>query len=418
MLPYNVVVVGGGPAGMAAAWRAAQSVRRVALVEKNAALGRKLGLTGKGRCNLTNDTPIETHLEAFGRNGVFLRNAYSRFFVPELKSFLVALGVSLKTERQARVFPASDSSRSVVDALVRALEDSRVEVFRKTAVERISVAGEDLKQVHLDNGAVLPARRVIIATGGLSYPETGSTGDGYRFAEALGHAVEPLEPALVPLRTKERWVRGCAGLTLFPVRLAFAVGPKKFLTPIGELLVTHFGVSGPLVLNISGSLSAALKERPVVLRVDLKPGLDAAKLDDRLRRNFAACGSKAIKNYLSDLLPKKLIGPFLSAAGLDGEKKCHQVTVPERRRVIETLKALPLTVVGTLGLREAMVTQGGISLKEIDPRTCASRKVPGVYFCGEVLDLAATTGGFNLQAAFSTGYVAGEAAAAKISSTS
>ncbi len=409
MLPYNVVVVGGGPAGMTAAWRAAQDVRRVLLLEKNAVLGRKLSLTGKGRGNLTNDTPVATHLEAFGRNGVFLRNVYSRFFVPELKAFLADLGVPLKKERQARIFPGSDSARSVVEALAKALKEAGVEVRTQAAVGRISVAAGGLKKIALDDGTVLFAHRVIIATGGVSYPQTGSTGDGYRFAEALGHTVRPPEAGLVPLRTRERWVRDCAGLTLFPVRVSYSVGSKKFQTDIGEILFTHFGISGPLILNISGGLSPVLKDASVGMRVDLKPGLDARKLDEKLRRNFAASGSKVLKNYLADVLPKKLIGPFLSVAGLDGAKKCHQVTAPERRKLVGTLKALPLTVVATLGLDEAMVTQGGVSLKEIDPRTLESRKAPAVHFCGEVLDLAAATGGFNLQAAFSTGYLAGAA---------
>ncbi len=410
MLPYNVVVVGGGPAGMTAAWRAAQGVRGVVLLEKNAVLGRKLGLTGKGRGNLTNDSPVATHLEAFGKDGVFLRNAYSRFFVPELKAFFLDLGVPLKRERQARVFPASDSAGSVVAALTEALKEARVEVRTGARVRRIHPAADGFKEIALDDGTVLSAHRVIIATGGVSYPQTGSTGDGYRFAEALGHTVRAPEPALVPLRTRERWVRECAGLTLFPVRLSYIVGSKKITTDIGELLFTHFGVSGPLILNISAGFSSVLKDDPVVLRVDLKPGLDAGRLDEKLRRNFAACGSKVLKNYLSDVLPKKLIAAFVSAAGLEAARKCHQVTAQERRRLVETLKALPLTIVGTLGLDEAMVTQGGVRLKEIDPRTLESRKAPGVYFCGEVLDLAATSGGFNLQAAFSTGYLAGAAA--------
>ena len=409
MLPYNVIVVGGGPAGMTAAWRAAQDVRRVLLLEKNGVLGRKLSLTGKGRGNLTSDTPVATHLEAFGENGLFLRNAYSRFFVPELKAFLIGLGVPLKEERQARVFPRSDSACSVVEALARALKEAGVEVRTRAAVERICIAADGLKEISLDDGTALSAHRVIIATGGVSYPQTGSTGDGYRFAEARGHTVRPPEPGLVPLRTRERWVRDCAGLTLFPVRVSYSIGSKKFQTEIGELLFTHFGVSGPLILNISGSLSPALKDAAAGLRVDLKPGLDARKLDEKLRRNFAASGSKVLKNYLAGLLPKKLIGPFLTAAGLEDAKKCHQVTAPERRRLVETLKGLPLTVVATLGLDEAMVTHGGVALKEVDPRTLASRKAPAVHFCGEVLDLAAVSGGFNLQAAFSTGYLAGAA---------
>jgi len=396
---------------MTAAWRAAQDVDRVLLLEKNAVLGRKLGLTGKGRCNLTNDTPVATHLESFGDNGVFLRNAYSRFFVPELKAFLTRLGVSLKKERQARIFPASDSARTVVEALAQALQEAGVEVRTRAPVQRIALAAGGLKEIALADGSVLSAHRVIIATGGLSYPQTGSTGDGYRFAEEFGHAVRPLAPGLVPMRTREHWVKGCAGLTLFPVRVSYSVGPKRFQTDIGELLFTHFGVSGPLILNISCFLAPILEDRAVGLRVDLKPGLDAQKLDDKLRRNFAACGSKVLKNYLAQVLPKKLIGPFLATAGLEGAKKCHQVTAQERRKIVETLKALPLTVVATLGLDEAMVTQGGVALQEIDPRTMASRRAPGIFFCGEVLDLAATSGGFNLQAAFSTGYLAGAASA-------
>jgi len=407
MLPYNVIVVGAGPSGMTAAWRAAQDAPRVLLLESNDVLGRKLRLTGNGRGNLTNDSSVTTHLEAFGPGGVFLRNAYSRFFVPELKAFLAGLGVPLKKERQARLFPSSDSAVSVVKALEEGLAGVGVEVRFRARVARVGVAGDGQKIVRLDDGTVLSARRLIIATGGASYPRTGSTGDGYRFAEALGHTVRPPEPGLVPLRTRERWVRACAGLTLFPVRLSYRIGPKTTTTDIGELLFTHFGVSGPLILNLSGRLCGALKEGAVAMRVDLKPGLDASKLDEKLRRNFVPCGNKILKNYLAQVLPKKLIGPFLCVAGVEAETKCHQVTAAQRRRLVETLKALPLTLTGTLGLDQAMVTHGGVALEEVDPRTMASRKVPGIHFCGEVLDLAATTGGFNLQAAFSTGYLAG-----------
>ncbi|MGE5279556.1 MAG: NAD(P)/FAD-dependent oxidoreductase [Deltaproteobacteria bacterium] len=405
-----MIVVGAGAAGMVAAWRAAQDTRHVLLLEKNGVLGRKLSLTGKGRGNLTNDSSLDTHIGAFGKQGVFLRNAYSRFFVPELKAFFSVLGVPLATQRQARVFPANEDVRSVIEALGRALRTAGVEVRTRASVREIAAPAAGPKRVVLEDGRVLEARAVIIATGGASYPATGSTGDGYRFAGALGHEIVPPQPALVPLRTRERWVRSCAGLVLFPVRLTFTAAGRARTTDVGELLLTHFGVSGPLVLNESGRVAGELKSGPVTLAIDLKPGLEAAQLDDKLRRAFAAGGGKTLKNFLAGLLPKRLIGAFLSAAGLDGEKKCHQVTVAERRRLIAMLKALPLTVTGTLGLEEAMVTQGGVALKEIDPRTMASRKAPGVYLCGEVLDLAAVTGGFNLQAAFSTGYLAGEAA--------
>jgi len=413
MHPYDLIVVGAGPAGMIAAWRAARSVSRVLLLERNPDLGHKLALTGKGRCNITNDAPLTTHLEAFGKNGVFLRNAYSRFFVPELKSFLEDIGILVKSERQDRIFPECDSARSVVEALARSLKEAGVEVRTRALVRRVTDGAEGLKKVALGDGSELFARTVVVATGGISYPETGSTGDGYRFAEMFGHSVVAAQPALVPLRTRERWVRDCAGLTLFPVRLSFIIGKKRHTTDIGELLLTHFGVSGPLILNISGRLTPALQGGQVALYVDLKPGLPAQKIDDKMRRDFVLCGNKILKNYLADVLPKKLIGPFLSEAGLDGAKKCHQVTAVERRKVVDMLKALPLVLVGTLGFKYAMVTQGGVVLKEIDPKTMESRKVPGVYFCGEVLDLAAVTGGFNLQAAFSTGYLAGEAAAEK-----
>ncbi len=413
-MTYDVAVIGGGPAGMIAAIRAARGNARVILFEKNASLGRKLGLTGRGRCNLTNAADTEALLAAFGKNGLFLRDALRAFSAEDLAHFFAEQGVRFKTERQGRVFPESDSSQSVVEALRRGLAQQGVEVLTSVPVTGLAASSDGAWKISSSSGASCLARKVIISTGGSSYPETGSTGDGFRFALDLGHAISPIGPGLVPLETDQEPIKELQGLTLKNVKVVFQSDKRKIESPVGELLLTHFGISGPLVLDLSAQVYLLLRQGPVQCLVDLKPGLSPEKLEEKLVQEFGSPSPKMIKNYMTELLPQRLVPVFLSSARVNGDKKCHQVTAVERRRLVALLKAWPLVVRRARPLREAMVTQGGVSLKEVDPRTMGSRRAPGIYFCGEVLDLAAVSGGYNLQAAFSTGFVAGGAAASAL----
>lgn len=409
---YKVIVVGAGPAGMMAAIRAAQKTSGVLLIEKNASLGRKLGLTGKGRCNLTNACPLDEFMANFGKNGLFLRDAFKRFFVRELIYFFEKNGLKLKTERQERVFPQTDSSKSVVDVFKKVLHEERVEVVLSAAVKSVLTEGGRVQGVCLDSGEKIFADSVVLATGGLSYPQTGSTGDGFKMAERMGHRIESFSPGLVPLETREDFVPQLQGLTLKNISISFLCGKKTVRSSVGELLFTHFGISGPLVLDASAFIAGQLnRQEAVKISIDLKPGMTPDEIDAKLRRDLQQSGSAMIKNYLEDMLPKRLVPFFLVLASVDGPKKCHQIAALERRRIAETFKNFSLTVVRTRPLTEAMVTHGGVSLQEVNPKTMGSKIISGLYFCGEVLDLAASTGGFNLQAAFSTGYIAGESAA-------
>lgn len=407
-----MIIVGAGPAGMMAAIRAAQKTSGVLLLEKNASLGRKLGLTGRGRCNLTNECLVDEFMANFGKNGLFLRDVFKRFFVRELIFFFEKNGLKLKVERQGRVFPETDSAKSVVDIFKKVLHEERVEVALSAAVKSVLVQDSRVQGVCLDSGKKILADSVVLATGGLSYPQTGSTGDGFKMAERTGHRIESFLPGLVPLETREDFVPQLQGLTLKNISISFFCGKKTIRSSVGELLFTHFGISGPLVLDASSLIAGRLgRQVTVKIAVDLKPGLTTDEIDAKLRRDFQQSGSSMIKNHLEDMLPARLIHSFLAIAGVDGQKKCHQIAAVERKRIAETFKKFFLTVVRTRPLTEAMVTHGGVSLKDVDPKTMGSRIISGLYFCGEVLDLAATSGGFNLQAAFSTGYIAGESAA-------
>lgn len=411
---YNVIVIGAGPSGMMAALRAAEITDSVALFEKNASLGRKLGLTGKGRCNITNVSGLDVFLEKFGKKGLFLRNVFNKFFVDDLIRFFKDRGLEVKTERQGRVFPATDRSISVIDVFKKAMAKAGVDVCLSSSVHSVKVFEDGIKRVCFTDGKEVFAKTVIIATGGVSYPQTGSTGDGLRIARELGHRIEEASGGLVPLETQESFVRDVQGLTLKNIRITFFAGNKKIESSIGELLFTHFGVSGPLILDISSDICKLLKKSKVRMLIDLKPGLEPGQLNIKMQREFQVSGSLMIKNYLADILPNRLVAVVLRSSKVSGEKKCHQITAPERSSLVSALKALELTITRPRPIVEAMVTEGGVSLNEINPQTMESRKAKGVYFCGEVLDLAAASGGFNLQAAFSTGYLAGESAASKV----
>ncbi|HAJ57136.1 MAG TPA: NAD(P)/FAD-dependent oxidoreductase [Candidatus Omnitrophica bacterium] len=411
MSGYKIIVVGGGPAGMMAAIRAAEYGAEVALFEKNASLGRKLGLTGKGRCNLTNTCLLPDFLEKFGKEGQFLRNAFGKFFAPELMRFFEHSGLELKAERQGRVFPASDSSKSIVDCLKKVLVQRGVDIYLSSPVKKIITENGRVRGVELASGDEASAQKVILSTGGISYPETGSTGDGFRMAKESGHDTGVLYPGLVPLETEENFVKELQGLALKNVRIVFDSGKKKIGSGIGEILFTHFGVSGPLVLDLSAQVVELLSMGRVVMQIDFKPALSREEIEDKLCKEFQKKGSLQIKNYAKEFLPQRFIDIFLLKAGVAPEKRCHQVSSAERKNIAALLKAFPVGIKRPRPISEAMVTCGGVSLKEVDPRTMESKKLSGLYFCGEILDIAASSGGFNLQAAFSTGYLAGESAA-------
>jgi hypothetical protein len=408
----RIIVVGAGPAGMMAAIRAAALQQSVVLIEKNPVVGKKLLLSGKGRCNLTNSCDLDSFLSRFSKNSQFLRDAFSKFFNRDLMDFFEERGLKLKTERQMRVFPVTDSSGSVVKVLLEELKKTNVSILYKTTVRNLLIKDTKITGVLLEGGKVLPADRVIVATGGISYAFTGSTGEGLGMAEKSGHGIAALKAGLVPLVAKDRDIRPLEGLTLKNIRLTFKGKKKEIVSEIGELLFTGFGVSGPLVLTLSGKVIDLLEgSKEIFVFIDLKPGLSSEQLDSRLLREFKNNATKSIKNTLKTLLPKSMIDVVMKRSQIDPDKKANQVTQAERLNLLSLLKKFPLSVTGALPIEEAMVTRGGVSLKDIDPRTMGSRVVGGLYFAGEMIDLDADTGGFNLQAAFSTGYLAGESAA-------
>ena len=433
----RVIVVGGGPAGLMAAGRAAQCGAGALLLEKMDRPGRKLGITGKGRCNLTNEEDIAGFIAHFGPEGRFLWQAFSRFFTSDLLEHFRELGVPTVTERGGRIFPASGRSADVVDAMVRWIRRYRVSLRTGSTVEEILVedgrvagvstapAGASPKKGSQPRenrgkgtskqggtGRILRADAVIVSTGGASYPGTGSTGDGYRLAESVGHRVTPIRPALVPLVTAGDVAPRLQGLSLRNVKLRVLVDGVETAAAFGEMLFTHFGLSGPIVLSLSGGTVDALAGGgKVALSIDLKPALEERKLDARLLRDIAAQGKKGYRGLLKGLLPGKLIPVCIEQTGISPVKPAHQIGTAERRRLLAWLKDLRFAVTGHRPLAEAIITRGGVDTREIDPRTMASRIVKGLYFAGEVLDLDADTGGYNLQAAFSTGWLAGLSAA-------
>jgi predicted Rossmann fold flavoprotein len=414
----QVIVIGAGAAGLMAAGQAAEMEADTLLLEKMKRPGRKLRITGKGRCNLTNVVPLEDFVERFGPNGVFLRQAFAQFFTPDLVGFFEGLGIHTKTERGGRVFPTSEKAQDVVDALVHWVVKQGVALQTQSPAEELVVEGDRIAGVQArsplsqSKTGSYPANSVIIATGGASYPATGSTGDGYRLAEAVGHTVVPIRPALVPLETSGNVAQRLQGLSLRNSAVRLRVDGQQRADAFGEMLFTHFGVSGPMILYLSKLAVEALREgQSVELSIDLKPALDRKTLDARLLRDLDAQGKKHFHNLLKGLLPSKLIPVCIDLVGIPADKPAHQITAKERTRLLSWLKDFRLEVTTHRPFEEAIVTAGGVALDEIDPRTMESRLVKGLYFAGEVLDIDANTGGFNLQAAFSTGWVAGRAAA-------
>lgn len=400
-----VFVIGGGPAGMIAAAYAAEAGHAVTLFEKNEKLGKKLYITGKGRCNVTNTADWDSFFAHVLRNPKFLYSALSHFDYRALMERIERAGVPLKTERGGRVFPASDKSSDIIRAWERILRESGVTVRLNSCVEEIVIRENTVCGVQV-GGQTLLCDAVVVATGGVSYPQTGSTGDGYVFAQAAGHTVLDPVASLVPLETEETWPRMLAGLTLKNITLTAKRNGKEVFSELGELLFTHFGVSGPLVLSLSGVIAESPKGTK--LDIDLKPALTAEQLDARILRDLQAGARQQVKTALHALLPARLLETVLELAGIDGARSVGEFDRAQRSRLTGILKELPLTVSAARGLKEAVITRGGVCVKEVNTSTMESKKVKGLYFAGEVLDLDATTGGYNLQIAWSTGALAGD----------
>lgn len=405
----EILVAGGGAAGMMAALFAARAGASVTLLERNEKLGKKIYITGKGRCNLTNDCSLEEFLRQVPRNPRFLYGALNRFGPQDVMALMEEAGCPVEVQRGQRVFPRSEKASDVIRALARLMEQAGVRVRLHSRIQSLIVQEGRAAGVVLENGEGLEADAVILALGGQSYPMTGSTGDGYALAREAGHHVLPPEAVLSALETVENWPRALQGLALKNVRLTLRSGRKTLYTELGEMLFTHFGISGPLVLEMSCHLPAELAQAQVTL--DLKPGLTPEQLDLRLQRDFAAQPRKQLQNVLPGLLPLRLSALFPDLAGVSGERICGQITRGEREQLGAALKALPITLRARRPLAEAIVTRGGVDVKEIQPATMESKLLPGLYFAGEMIDVDAHTGGFNLQIAFSTGALAGSSAA-------
>lgn len=403
----GLVVVGGGAAGMMAAVSAAERGARVTLLEPNERLGKKLNITGKGRCNVTNNADVQTLLTNVPRNGKFLYSAFSRFDGRDAMAFFVSIGVPLKTERGNRVFPVSDRAFDVSAALERRLKALKVSLVRDRAVE-LEITSGAVTGVRGERGTY-PAGAVVLATGGVSYPATGSTGEGHRMAREAGHTVTDLQGSLVPLRDYGLG-RELQGLSLRNVGLAVFEDRKKIYTDFGEMLFTHFGVSGPLVLSASAHMRHFGK-KTYRLEIDLKPALDEQALDKRLLRDFEKYANHDFCNALDDLLPQKLIPVAVERSGIPPHQKVHDLTREQRRGLVQVLKHFSVEIAGPCPVTDAIVTSGGVKISEIDPRTMESKIVKGLYFSGEIMDVDAYTGGFNLQIAWATGRAAGQAAA-------
>ncbi len=411
-MPAKVIVIGGGASGLMAAGKAAACGASVTLLEKMPRLGLKLGITGKGRCNVTNISTVTDYVANFTPDGRFLINAFNRFFHSDLIDLLNRLGVPTMVERGQRVFPASNRALDVVGALLRFTKEHGVSIIKNCAVKHIRVENNQVIGLDTSRGC-FAADRIILAMGGASYPQTGSTGDGFRMAQGLEHTVTPIRPYLVPLLIKESYVKDLQGLALKNVRASVYAQGKKIDEEFGEMLFTHFGISGPIILSLSRVVVDHLDKGRIEISLCLKPALDAKTLYARLIREFQSQGKKQFKNILLTLLPRRLAAIVPNLLAVPADKKAAEITVEERHRLAGFLHDWRLTVTGTRPLEEAIVTAGGVLTREINPLTMESKKIRGLYFCGEIIDLQAKTGGYNLQMAFTTGWVAGKSAARK-----
>lgn len=421
----KVIVVGGGPAGMMAALAASECGHEVLLLEKNEKLGKKLYITGKGRCNITNSGDMEELFAAVTTNSKFLYSSFYGYDNQQVMDFFEKEGLAIKVERGNRVFPVSDHSSDVINTLQRALKKAGVDVKLYTEVSRLLceerpnaeefdkkephqiVTGVELKSGLVDGKKMVSADSVIIATGGFSYQATGSTGDGYRFAREAGHTVTDIYPSLVPFNCKEAYVKEMQGLALKNVTVRIYDGKKKLYEDFGEMLFTHFGVSGPLLLSASAMIAPKFTSKELQMTIDLKPALDEEQLDKRILKDFEEAKNKQFKNSIGKLFPTKMIPVILEVSGIDPDKKVNEITKEERNAFVKLIKAFPVTLTGLRDFKEAIITRGGVKVSEVNPSTMESKKVKNLYFCGEVLDLDALTGGYNLQIAWSTGHLAG-----------
>ena len=404
----KVIVVGAGAAGMMAAYFAAKNKNKVTLIEKNEKTGKKIYITGKGRCNITNACDVEDLFANVMSNKKFLYSAFYGFTNSDVIDFFENHGIKTKIERGNRVFPVSDHSSDVISALERALKEQNVDILLNTCVEKIECEDSQVTGVVLCGGRKIEADAVIVATGGMSYQATGSTGDGYRFAEESGHKVTECTPSLVPFNAQEEWVAKLQGLSLKNVLVTIYDGRKKLYEDFGEMLFTHFGVSGPLILSASAAIKQNTIKKPLQMFIDLKPALSYEALDKRILREFDDAKNKQFKNSINKLLPSKMIPVIIGLSGIDPDKKVNEISKGEREGLVNLLKKLPVTLNGTRQWNEAIVTKGGISTKDINPSTMQSKIIKNLYFAGEVLDLDALTGGYNLQIAWSTGALAGK----------
>jgi len=415
---YDIIVIGAGAAGILAAGRAAMKGARVILLEKKERAGRKLLITGKGRCNITNTASVADYLKKIHPDSRFLRQAFGEYFSDQIIELLEKQGVATVTERGGRVFPASSSSADVVNGLLNWIREMGVELRLNARVSRLSIVEGRISGVELTSGSAttfIPGKKVILCAGGHSYPATGSDGDGSRLAAKTGHKIIPALPALVPLESDHPGLDRLQGLSLKNVKAILWIGGKKQHEEFGEMLFTHFGVSGPIVLSLSRFASAALAQNEAVeLSIDLKPALNEQQLDARLMRDLDSNGKKQLANIIKLWLPSTLADYFMYALSLDPGKEGHQVNSKERRKILLFMKEMRFRITGTRPFREAIITAGGVVCKDVNPKTMGSRLVEGLYFAGEVLDLDADTGGYNLQIAWSTGWLAGSSAAGAI----
>ena len=402
----KVLVIGGGAAGMFAAIFAAYNGNEVHIFEKNEKLGKKLFITGKGRCNITNASDMDTLFSSVVTNSKFLYSSFYGYTNQDVIDFFERIGVATKTERGNRVFPVSDHSSDVIAGLIRELNQLGVEIHLHTSVRKI-VGKEQFEYIELQNGKRIEGDACIVATGGFSYQTTGSTGDGYRFAKEMGHDVTEIMPSLVPLEIKEWYAKELQGLSLRNVQATVMDGKKKLYDDFGEMLFTHYGVSGPLMLSASSYIGKKLQEKELRLVIDLKPALSIEQLDQRVLRDFEENMNKQFKNAIGKLFPAKLIPIMLELSGIDPDKKVNLISKEERQNFVSLIKSFEMTITGLRDFNEAIITKGGVKVKEINPATMESKLVLGLYFVGEVLDLDALTGGFNLQIAWSTAYAAG-----------
>lgn len=415
----KVIVIGGGPAGMMAAITSAENENEVILLEKNKGLGKKLLITGKGRCNITSSLPMEDFIKNTPGNGMFLYSAYNKFTNQDIISFLKKQGLDVKEERGNRIFPVTDKSKDVLNCFEKKLKNLKnVKIMYEMPVSEILINEEKrITGVKCKNGAIINAEKVILATGGKSYPLTGSTGDGYEMAKKLGHTITKIKPSLVPLETYEQDLhRSLQGLSLRNVKIKMVdtCKNKTIYEDFGEMLFTHFGVSGPVILSGSAHLvrykniDELLKNKKIKLLIDLKPALTEEKLNDRILRDFEDFKNKNFKNSLDKLLPQKLIPVIIKRSGINPEKQVNSITKQERIQIVKLLKEFEVTIKNFRRIEDGIITAGGISIKEVNPKTMESKLILGLYFAGEILDVDSYTGGFNLQIAYSTGFVAGE----------